>query len=307
VAEKRVKKTGSASKRKSAPAKTLTRQEAQDVHLRLTAALITVRDRTNDFRELSTNASLLNETAPSFFALTQSLLIGDAIQLLCRITDPAYHRADAHLSVKYLSEHVPSAPPTDAIDTSMAPLRHIRNNWISHADLAKALRGDKATVTLGEMSTAATAIHSWLEEFGKIFAFPTDEPHDQGTWISAPSIVAALKDATFVHSAYVEMLRAAPTSDAARLIDEQLTAKRKDYEETPFSELEWLEIRQRVLSEGLVSVRNSLGHASFYYLAILSQVEAREHDLTVNWTDRRLAARIRSEADRLARDLRTSS
>jgi hypothetical protein len=303
VAEKRVKKSGSVSKRKSAPSKTLTRQEAQDVHLRLVVALITVRERTNDFRELSTNASLLNDTAPSFFALTQSLLIGDAIQLLCRITDPAYHGSDAHLSVKYLSEHVPAAPPTSPIDSTMAPLRRIRNNWISHADLAKALRGDEAIVTLGEISTAAAAIRSWLIEFGKIFAFPIDEPRDQGTWISAPSIVAALKDATFVHSAYVEMLRAAPTSDAARQIDEQLTASRKAYEETPFSDLQWLEIRERVLSEGLVSVRNSLDDASFSYLAILSQAETRDYDLTVNWTDRRLAARIRSEADRLAHDL----
>jgi hypothetical protein len=298
-----VKKTGSATKR-TTPTKILTRAEAQDVHLRLVAALITVRERTNDFQELSTNASLLNEIAPSFFALTQSLLIGDAIQLLCRITDPAYHKSDAHLSVKYLSEHAQSAPPTDAIDTAMGPLRHIRNNWISHADLAKALRDDKATVTLGEMTTAATAIHVWLREFGKIFAFPTDEPRDQGTWISAPSIVAALKDAMFVRSAYVEMLRAAPTSDAAHMIDDQLTASRKDYEETPFSELAWLEIRQRVFSEGMLNVRNSLGLASLYS-AVLSQADEPGRDLTVNWTDRRLAARIRSEADRLARDLRT--
>ena len=299
-----MKKTGSAGKGKSAPSKVLTRLEAEDVYLRLVAALITVRERTNDFRELSTNASLLNEAAPSFFGLTQSLLIGDAIQLLCRITDPAYHRSDAHLSVKYLSEHVPAAPPTVAVDSAMAPLRHIRNNWISHADLARALRGDKATVTLGQISTAGTAIQSWLTEFGKIFGFPTDEPRDQGTWISAPSIVAALKDAAFVHSAYVEMLKAVPRSDAARQIDEQLTANRKDYEETPFSELVWLEIRQHVLSEGLVKVRNSLDHASFSYLAILSQAEALEQDLTANWTDRRLASRIRSEAERLARDLR---
>jgi hypothetical protein len=301
--EKGVKKTGSAAKRKSTPPKILTRAEAQDVHLRLVAALITVRERTNDYRELSTNASLLNETAPSFFALTQSLLIGDAIQLLCRITDPAYHRSDAHLSVMYLREHVPSAPPTNAIETAMAPLRHIRNNWMSHADLGKALRDDQATMTLGEMSTAAAAIHSWLEEFGKIFAFPSGEPRDQGTWISAPSIVVALKDAKFVRSAYVEILRA--TREAARQTDEQLTTNRKDYEETPFSELAWLEIRERVLSEGLANVRNSLDHASLY-LAILSQAAASQHDLTVNWTDRRLVARIRSEADRLARDLCTA-
>ena len=302
-----MKKTGLTNSRKSTPTKILTRPEAEDVHLRLVAALITVRDRTNDFRELSTNAFLLNETAPSFFALTQSLLIGDAIQLLCRITDPAYHGSDAHMSVKYLSEHVPIAPPTAAIDTAMAPLRHIRNNWISHADLTKTLRGDTATVTLGEISAASAAIQSWLTEFGKIFALPNDEPRDQGTRISASSLVAALKDATFVHSAYVKMLQAAPTSDAARRIDDQLTNNRKGYEETPFSELTWIEIRQRVLSEGLVAVRNSLDQASFYYLAILSQAEAPDQDLTANWTDRRLAARIRSEADRLALDLRTRS
>jgi hypothetical protein len=93
-----------------------------------------------------------------------------------------------------------------------------------------------------------------------------------------PSIVAELKDATFVHSAYVAMLRTAPTSDAAHLIDGQLTASRKDYEETPFSEL--AARSGNAFSPRAGACSETLDHASLY-LAILRQADRPDHDLTV--------------------------
>lgn len=283
--------------------KARSRDETLTIYMGVWSQVETAKRRLQDFRELSREATVLNSVAPSFFALVQSLLIGDAVLGLCRITDAAEYNGKDHLTVRLLKRDCRGAPSLKKVDVVMAPLRDIRNNWISHADLESNVSGARATVVLGRIEGAMKAIYDWLREFGSIAGLPTDEPVDQGTWLSAPSLTAALRDARAVHSAYVQLLAECAVHDAPTDgVDQQLTLNRRSWEDSPFSESEWLRIRRRVLDAGLRAACKDLDPSS-PYAAILVQVANPENDVTRNSTDRRIASRIRSEADWLLRDL----
>ncbi|MEK6372035.1 MAG: hypothetical protein AABO58_05015 [Acidobacteriota bacterium] len=207
------------------------------------------------------------------------------------------------MTIKLLEETIDSPPPMAAVKEAMKPLRDLRDNWISHADLQRALAGAQATVILAEIKAAADAVLAWLRQFGDAVGLPTSEPVDQGTWDSAVSLTAALRDAEAVHMTYIDLLRSCGTlCPSAVAIDHQLTAFRVRWEDPPFAEADWLAIRARVFADGLSKVRNSVDPES-PYMAILLQMESPEGDITTNTTDRRVAARIKKEAALLLREL----
>lgn len=279
------------------------RDEILEIYLKVVAQVRTVEHRRDDFLELNRHVETLNAVAPSFLRLVQTLLIGDAVLALCRVTDNAEDRRKERLSVGVLRRAVPGAPALRSVRSKMTPLRDLRNNWISHSDLKTALREAKATLILKDLDVAIEELKRWLDDFGTMAGMPTDEPTDQGTWISAPSLTAALRDAVAVQEAYEALLASSLRHvDAALRIDEQLTANRRSWEECPFSESEWLSVRRRVLESGLTKALNELDPDS-PYAVILSQAQDPDEDLTRNWTDRRLAARVYSKADWLVREI----
>jgi len=284
-----------------------TRQELIDIYLRIEGAIDTARRRIADVLELGKHAEILNQTAPSFFHETMRLLVGDAILALCRITDSPRFRNSDRVTVELLHELVPGSPDLGDVRADMKPLRAIRNNWISHSDLATAMGDTSATIVLAKIETAAASLLLWLKSFGQHAGLPTDDPVDQGTWASAPSLTAALRDATAVRSAYVELLAAcAETCPAAVQIDQRLTESRAEWEYQPFSELEWVLVRKTALDGGIAAVRNAIDPMS-PYMMILCQAADLQRDITSNTTDRRVASRIRSEAEQLVRDLQQRS
>ncbi|MHB0971860.1 MAG: hypothetical protein ACYC7A_21285 [Thermoanaerobaculia bacterium] len=280
----------------------LSREEASEVSLLIEGALLSVRSNLDSYAELARNVDLLNASSPSFFALVGSLLVGDAIRTICRVTDEAFFRGrQPRVTVKYLAHRTKGAPSLDAVKGAVTPLRELRDNWISHADLATALAETRATVTLKAIESADREIRKWLTEFARLCQLPT-EPVDQGTWRGVKTLIAALRDADAVRTAYRDLLDWAASSDTPRAIDARLTEQRREYETYPFSELAWLFVRRAVLQRGLADVRRSLDPFS-PYAAIVIQAEDPSGDVTKNWTDRRLAERIRREAAWLLRDL----
>lgn len=280
-----------------------TRDENVDVYLKIWAQVETAQRRVADVLELGKHADVLNAVAPSFFNLVQSLMIGDAVLALCRVMDPAEYKRKERLSVRLLNRTTRGGPSLKDVEKAMKPLRDLRNNWIGHSDLESALSGNGSTIVMGELKAAIDLLQKWLKEFGTIAEFPTSDPVDQGTWLSAPSLTAALRDASAVHAAYVLLLEEARKHGVrAEKVDLQLTTNRAMWESPAFSELEWLRIRQRVFEVGIRRTTNELDWNS-PYVVILAQAGSPNHDLTRNYTDRRIAARVRSEADSLLREL----
>jgi hypothetical protein len=202
-----------------------------------------------------------------------------------------------------LKETAASPPDVAAVDAAMTPLREVRNNWISHADLQTALADRGVTVILSDIRNAAQEVLAWLRQFGQMAGLVTSDPVDQGSWNSAVSLTSAVRDQRAVREAYVDLLRAcASKCPAAEAVDRQLTARRAAWEDSPFSEMEWLKIQEWVSREGLANVRNSIDPLSPYQV-ILLQAESPESEITINYTDRRVASRIQAEAERLRKKL----
>ncbi len=93
---------------------------------------------------------LLNRSAPSIFAILQSLLFDDCVLRICRITDSNSRGSYEYLSVYQLAEllgnaHVASLgcdlrPMLRDLETACSKMRTLRNRQIAHADLKQALR-----------------------------------------------------------------------------------------------------------------------------------------------------------------------
>lgn len=93
---------------------------------------------------------LLNNSAPSIFAVLQSLLFEDCVLRICRITDPASRGAYEYLSVHQLAESLGTVDAADFgcdlqpmlrdLEAACSKMRILRNRQIAHADLDQALR-----------------------------------------------------------------------------------------------------------------------------------------------------------------------
>ncbi|MBK9132043.1 MAG: hypothetical protein IPM20_10485 [Gammaproteobacteria bacterium] len=93
---------------------------------------------------------LLNRSAPSVFAILQSLLFDDCVLRICRITDPHSRGPYEYLSVYQLAEPIRSAavenlvpnlePYLKELEAACSKMRTLRNARIAHADLKHALQ-----------------------------------------------------------------------------------------------------------------------------------------------------------------------
>lgn len=277
----------------------LSREEASRIYLEITNVLRFVEYLMDEYDLLAKDADLLNRTSPSFLALVGKLLVSEAIQSLCRVTDSAYFGKLSHLSVCYAAEHSNQPPDMSAVKEAMKPLVHLRHTRMSHTDLKLVLAGAKATVQLGEVREARFRIRTWLDEWARTYDLDTGEPHDQGTWLGAETLIGALKDGENVRGSYGRLLECFSERSEAAAVDEDLVQARSAYESKPFSELAWVRLRTRIRQVGLTDVRRELAaRGDEIYLPIL--LVAREGtDLILNTRDRRRAGRIELEAELL--------
>jgi hypothetical protein len=93
---------------------------------------------------------LLNKSAPTIFAILQSLLFYDCVLRICRITDPPSRGTYEYLSVHQLAESLGNVdavslgcdlqPMLRDLEVACSKMRTLRNRQIAHADLNQALR-----------------------------------------------------------------------------------------------------------------------------------------------------------------------
>lgn len=129
---------------------------------------------------------LLNSCAPSIFGILQSLLFGDCVLRICRITDPNSRGKYENLSVFRLAESISniSAEHLECdlpqllkdMDTACSKMRDLRNRKIAHTDLKQALQ--IAAEPLPEISIEdINATLRLLSKFLNNVAAPLRQPH----------------------------------------------------------------------------------------------------------------------------------
>jgi AbiU2 len=92
----------------------------------------------------------LSSTAPSIFAILQSLLFEDCVLRICRITDPNSRGSYEYISVFQLAESLRKAavpnldldlqPVLRDLEAACSKMRTLRNVRIAHSDLKQALQ-----------------------------------------------------------------------------------------------------------------------------------------------------------------------
>jgi hypothetical protein len=100
---------------------------------------------------------LLNESAGTVTWILQNLLLDDVQLELSKIGDPAGAGSRTNLTVRKLQVDLIAAgeatvaakmePLLKDFENSCAPLRHRRNKWIAHSDLATKLAGRATTLS----------------------------------------------------------------------------------------------------------------------------------------------------------------
>jgi len=118
---------------------------------------------------------LLNRSAPSLFAILQSLLFDDCVLRICRITDPNSRGGYEYLSVYQLAESIRSAsaenlvrdlePALEQLEAACSKMRTLRNARIAHADLKQALQiapEPLPGISIGDVNTALRLLEKLL-------------------------------------------------------------------------------------------------------------------------------------------------
>lgn len=143
----------------------------------LSADVVWLHGRWIIYRQLfGTNEArveLLNESAGTVTWMLQQLLLDDVQISLSKLGDPAGSGTRTNLTLRRLhttlndaGEHVVATkmgPLLDAFDTSCEKVRHRRNRWIAHSDLATKL-GSRAIPLTGPSREEIEAALSALRE-----------------------------------------------------------------------------------------------------------------------------------------------
>ena len=142
--------------------------------------------------------TVLNETAPAFFAMEQGRLVDDLKLGIARLFDPAFtggNRSNTNLTfpaiVDLLSGH-PNTQFVQTIDsrvtslkTRLAPIINERHNRLAHLDRATALGGNVlGNFSRDEFGSALTELEAVLNDVDK-------ELHQNITYFGSISVQAA--------------------------------------------------------------------------------------------------------------------
>jgi hypothetical protein len=110
------------------------------------------------FGQSEERVDLLNRTASSFFWVTQQTLLADLCVRLSRLTDPAWNRHQANLTLERLLKlpcctnnlalHQDLTKQIDEFKTICAPLRKHRQKALADAELATALKTERLPMLL---------------------------------------------------------------------------------------------------------------------------------------------------------------